>query len=113
MALVCERRRHPRTPLVCPVTLLDKGGRVRFRGRAVDVSAGGIRIVGPPPAHVQEGLFVWVELMVPDVRSGRPRTRCVKLSGEVRRVTDIGDWKGVVVIIFESDFSKRLVSPDL
>ena len=111
MLTVVERRRHPRTEMVCPATLRDKTGRIVFRGRSVDVSPCGIKVIGPPPAAVYEGLEVWVELTVPSVRSSGPRIRIVKIHGEVRRVTDIGGWKSVIVVVLENDFSTDLLTP--
>lgn len=111
MPLVQERRRQPRIAMVCPASLKDKSGRTLFRGRSVDVSPCGIKIVGPPPAAVRQGLEVWVELVAPSPRSTGPRTRLVKLRGEVHRVDDLGDWKSVIVIILENNFSPACMLP--
>jgi hypothetical protein len=36
--------------------------------------------------------------------------RIVKMRGEVRRVTDIGDWKAAV-IVFDTNFKRSLLDP--
>jgi hypothetical protein len=113
MPRVDERRRHERSTIACPARLLDKSGRFLFRGRAVDVSPGGIRIMGQGGPMLREGLEVWVELTVPSLRSTGPDHRIVKVHGEIRRLNIMGEWKSVVVVIFENDFSERLLDPTL
>ena len=81
-----------------------------MRGRGTDVSAYGIRIVGPGSEALQEGAPVWVELTVPNPRASGPHVRIVKMHGEIRRVTDLGDWKGIVVV-FDSNFKRSLLDP--
>jgi hypothetical protein len=109
---VRERRRHTREALTCPAALRDKAGRVLVRGRAVDVSPCGIRIIGPARSVVRDNQNVWVELHAPNTRMTGPRYRVVKMKGRVRRSADMGDWRSVVVV-FESDFSRTLLSPAL
>jgi hypothetical protein len=111
--LMTERRRHPRTPLACPTVLLDKGGHFLFRGRAVDISLGGIRVMGEGGPALRENMSVWVELTVPSVRKSGPGHRAVKVCGEVRRINVMGSWKSVVVVIFDADFTERLLDPML
>ena len=111
--IVQERRRHPREVLTCPAALRDKAGRMVFRGRAADISLGGIRIIGKGGLPLHEGQPVWVELVLPSVRSSGPPTRTVKMSGEVRRINVMGEWRSVIVVIFESDFSRNLLDPTL
>jgi len=113
MAQVAERRRHARTQMVCPAVMRDTRGRIVFRGRSADVSPCGVKVVGPPPADVSEGKDVWLELHLPNPRSTGPRRRRLKLAGYVRRVTDIGTWKSVIVIITENRFSLDLLMPNL
>jgi len=110
MPHVHERRRHDRTPLVYPVTVRDRIGRIVFRGRSSDVTPCGIRLIGPCGTGIRLGGQVWVELWVPNLRRRGPRNRVVKLQGEVRRTMNIGDWKGVVVV-FSSNFSPSLLAP--
>lgn len=81
-----------------------------FRGRSSDVSPCGIRVIGPDRATLREGQPVWVELSVPNVRRTGPKTRTVKLQGEVRRTMGMGEWQGVVVI-FSTDFSATMLTP--
>jgi len=111
MLRVEERRRHDRVVMVCPAVVRDKTGRIIFRGRTADVSPCGIKVIGPPPAAVTEGLDVWLEIAIPNTVSSGPRSRVVKLRGYIRRITDMGEWKCVVVVVFESDFTLGLVRP--
>jgi hypothetical protein len=111
MPRVEERRRHTRSPLSCPARLLDKGGHLLFNGRAVDISAGGIRVIGEGGDTLHESLPVWVELVVRSVRTPGPGHRVVKVHGEIRRVSVMGEWKSVVVVIFDNDFMERLLDP--
>jgi hypothetical protein len=114
MTLVLEeRRRSTRTPLACPARLLDKSGHFLFDGRAVDISAGGIRIIGEGGPALREGLPVWVELTVPSVRAADDGRRVLKVHGEIRRMNVSGTWKSVVVVIFDADFPDRLLDPTL
>ena len=113
MRRVEERRRHTRWLITYRAVVRDKAGRLLMRGRGADVSPGGIRIVGPSGEGLQEGMCVWVELAVPSPRSSGPAVRIVKMPGEIRRVTDMGDWKSVLVVVFDSDFKRSLVNPDL
>jgi len=110
---VTDRRRHVRTQVVCPAIMRDKRGRIVFRGRSADVSPCGVKVVGPPPADVSEGMEVWLELKVPNPRSTGRRRRRLKLAGYIRRVTDIGTWKSIIVIITENAFSLDLLAPSL
>ena len=113
MIRVQERRRHTRVSLSFPAVLRDAAGRVLLRGRSADISPGGVRIIGRGGGGLRDGLPVWVELILPRVGSSGPRSRIAKLHGEVRRVTIMGEWRGVVVVVFETDFSRRLLDPAL
>jgi hypothetical protein len=108
-----ERRRHPREALTCPAALRDKSGRLLFRGRAADIAPGGIRIIGKGGLPLHEGQLVWVELVVPSIRSSGPRTRLVKMSGDIRRVNVMGQWRSVIVVVFESEFNRHMLDPTL
>jgi hypothetical protein len=112
MPRVAERRRHDRTELACPASLLDKSGRVLLRGRAADVSPVGVRLIGPRRLDIHPGQSCWVELTVPNPSNTGPRRRIVKLQGEVYRCSDMGEWKNVVVIL-RANFSKDLLRPVL
>jgi hypothetical protein len=83
------------------------------RGRAVDISPCGIRVVGPSGAAIRDGQQVWVEISVPRPCRSGPKTRIVKLRGEVRRVEIMGAWRSVIVVLFDTDFSPRLLNPML
>jgi hypothetical protein len=111
MPRVDERRRHTRSPLACPARLLDKSGHLLFNGRAVDISAGGIRIIGQGGPTLSETLPVWVELVVRSLRAAGPGHRIVKVHGEIRRISIMGEWKSVVVVIFDNDFLERMLDP--
>ena len=113
MLRVDERRRHERQILTCPATLRDMSGRVVLRGRTADIAPGGIRIMGKGGKALEEGQRVWVELSLPSIRSTGPRTRIVKLSGEVRRIEVMGEWRSVIVVIFESEFHRAFLDPTL
>ncbi|MCX5683738.1 MAG: PilZ domain-containing protein [Planctomycetota bacterium] len=113
MLRVDERRRHQRDLLTCPVALRDMSGRVLFRGRAADIAPGGIRIMGKGGRPLEEGQPVWVELTLPRCRSSGQRTRIVKVSGEVRRVEVMGEWRSVIVIIFDTEFNRMALDPTL
>ena len=109
MPLLAERRRRPRREVSCPAVLRDQSGRVLLRGRAADISPLGIRILGEGGGALREGQFVWVELTVPAVTLNRTRHRTVKMRGNVRRIEVMGNWRDVIVVIFESEFPNRLL----
>jgi len=98
MLQVTDRRRHARFEMVCPVLLRDKPGRLIFRGRSADVSPCGVKVVGPPPAAVSVGMDVWLEMKMSNPSPTGPSRRRIKVPGFVRRVSDIGDWKSVVIV---------------
>ena len=113
MLVLEERRRHVRSPLACPARLLDKSGHFLFNGRAVDLSAGGIRIIGQGGPTLREGMAVWVELTLPSLRMTGAGNRIVKVRGEIRRINIMGTWKSVIVVTFDNDFTERLLDPTL
>jgi hypothetical protein len=113
MVRVQERRRHARCALAFPAVVRDKSGRVLLRGRTADIAPGGIRVIGKGGAALRDAQRVWVEMSVPQVKANGPRRRAVKLNGEVRRITIMGDWRSAVVVVFDSNFSKRLLDPAL
>lgn len=111
MPRVLERRRHQRIAMVVPAAIRDKAGRLLMRGRTADVSPCGIRILGEGGLPMREGQGVWVEVTLPDLGGSTRRMRIVKMSGEVRRINVMGQWRSVVVVIFENDFSPHLLDP--
>lgn len=97
---VIERRRHDRAAWNFPVTLMDKQGRVLLKGHTADVSLSGVRVMGIMTGRLTAGKRIWVELSLPPMGSGsHPRPRVVKMSGEVRRVDEMGDWKTVSLVL--------------
>lgn len=113
MLRVDERRRHVRLALSFPALIRDRAGRVLLKGRSADIAPGGVRVIGHGGNGLRDGLEVWVELILPRVGSSGPRQRIVKLRGEVRRITVMGEWRSVVVVVFESDFANNLLDPAL
>ncbi len=113
MLRVDERRRHARLQLVFPATLRDPSGRVLLKGRTADIASGGIRIIGQGGAALRDEQTVWVELSLPRVRASGPDTRTVKMRGQVRRVEVMGEWRSVIVVVFESNFHTRLLDPTI
>ena len=55
VAPVIERRRHPRAPLSDSLRLVHELTRRQWPGRALDVSAGGMKVALPATAPVREG----------------------------------------------------------
>jgi hypothetical protein len=113
MPRIDERRRHAREVLTCPAVLRDRSGRVLFRGRAADISPCGIRIIGRGGLPLREGQQVWVDLSLPSIRLAGPRIRHLKMSGEIRRINVMGEWRSIIVVIFETEFTRNLLDPML
>ena len=112
VARVRESRRHDRAPLSCPVALLDTSGKVLLRGQACDVSPQGIRVSGERRLDMRAGQACWVELSVPSPYKSGPRRRIVKLMGDIRRCSAVGEGKSVTaIVVFRSNFSPDLLSP--
>ncbi|MBL7140777.1 MAG: hypothetical protein ISS74_07695 [Planctomycetes bacterium] len=89
--------------------LRDRGGRIIFRGRTADIGPCSVKVVGPPPAAVSEGMDVWLEMRIPTAGASGPKQRRLKVQAYIRRVTDIGKWKCVIVVIAENDFAPDLL----
>lgn len=93
-----ERRQHARTVVACPVRVFDRQGRMILKGKTVDISSGGVKVMGPmrqEPAAGSE-VDVEVDLRMPDHgRHGRPQT--VRRTATIRRVDLLGDWTAVAL----------------
>jgi len=90
-----ERRKYPRSAVSCPARILDRQRRLLVRGKTVDISAGGVKILGPvttlPVAGTQ--VVVEIELLLP----GADKPREVLRDVTVRRVETMGDWTSVIL----------------
>ena len=89
-----ERRRHPRIVITCPARVFDQKRRLLVRGKTVDISAGGVKILGPAANSPKAGeqVQVEIELALPD----SPR-RQVQRQATIRRVEQMGDWTAVAL----------------
>ena len=89
-----ERRQHPRVVVTCPAKVFDGKRRLLLRGKTVDISAGGVKILGPTIKEAQPGTRVAVEvdLTLPNV----PR-RLVTREATVRRVEPMGEWAALAL----------------
>jgi c-di-GMP-binding flagellar brake protein YcgR len=90
-----EKRRYERVPLSCPAKVLDKRKRLLVKGKTADISAGGVKILGPLVKELQLGsqVRVEIELLLPNTS----RTRTVQRNASVRRVETMGDWASVAL----------------
>jgi len=88
-----ERRRNPRIILSCPVKVFDKRHRLLVRGKTVDISAGGVKVLGPTVKEPQIGAEVKVEidLFLPD----SSKKRRIERTANIRRVEAMGEWTSV------------------
>ncbi len=67
--MMIERRQHPRTH--CRIPVLVEGttpaGRIfRFRGWLADISGGGVRLIAPQEAPVENGQRIRLHLIEPE-----------------------------------------------
>jgi len=90
-----DRRKYPRTAVSCPARILDDRRRLLVRGKTVDVSAGGVKILGPVTTSPVAGARVAVELEL--LLPGADKPREVLRDATVRRVEAMGDWTSVVL----------------
>ena len=90
-----ERRHHSRMILSCPAKVFDGRDRLLVRGKIVDISAGGVKVLGPMVKEPQLGTEVRVEidLLLPD----SSKKRKVERTANVRRVEAMGEWTAVVL----------------
>ena len=90
-----ERRKYPRSAVSCPARILDDHRRLLVRGKTVDISAGGVKILGPVVSAPIPGsqVAVEIELLLP----GSDKPREVSREATVCRVEAMGDWTAVVL----------------
>ena len=90
-----EKRRHPRKNLSCPAKVFDSRHRLLVRGKTVDISAGGVKVLGPTVKEPQVGAEVKVEidLFLPE----SSKKRKVERTANIRRVEIMGQWTSVAL----------------
>lgn len=90
-----DRRKYARQTLSCPALIFDKHKRLIVKGKTVDVSVGGVKILGPAGRvpEVADQVQVDIELQLP----GTAKVRDFKRQAVVRRVDRMGDWTAVAV----------------
>ncbi len=103
-----ERRKYARQSVTCPARIYDKRKRLLVRGKTVDISVGGVRILGPVarmPA-IADQVTVQIDLLLP----GSTRSRDVERPAIVRRVEEMGEWTAVAVEFCQSDAELELTT---
>jgi len=90
-----ERRRYVRTILSCPAKVFDSRNRLLVRGKTVDISAGGVKVLGPMGKEPQVGdeVKVEIDLFMPN----STKSRKVERQATIRRVETMGKWTSVAV----------------
>ena len=90
-----ERRRYPRVGVTCPAKVFDRNQRLLVRGRTVDVSAGGVRIMGPVVNEPKPGdeVNVEIDLLLPNT----PKPKQVQRRATIRRVELMGEWTALAL----------------
>jgi len=90
-----ERRKYPRVLVACPARVFDTRRRLLVRGKTVDISASGVRIMGPAVREAAAGSQVDVEidLLLPDSE----KLRQVERRAVVRRVEALGEWTALAL----------------
>ncbi|NIA20708.1 MAG: hypothetical protein GWP05_01800 [Anaerolineaceae bacterium] len=90
-----DRRRHVRTILSCPAKVFDSRNRLLVRGKTVDISAGGVKVLGPMGKEPQVGdeVKVEIDLFMPD----STKRRKVERPATIRRVETMGKWASVAL----------------
>ena len=81
--------------MACPATILDLSDRVVMRGKTVDISAGGVRVLGPAKAPPKAGTQVKVIIDLPVPKSSKKRQ--VERQATIRRVDPMGEWTAVAL----------------
>lgn len=90
-----EKRRHPRVVVACPARIFDERSRLLVKGKTVDISAGGVKILGPAVRDPVAGseVEVKIDLVLPDAK----QLRQVERKATIRRVERMGDWTAVAL----------------
>ena len=90
-----EHRRHARTVLSCPAKVFDSRKRLLVRGKTVDISAGGVKVLGPVGKEPQVGdeVKVEIDLFMPN----STKRRKVERPATIRRVETMGTWTSVAL----------------
>jgi c-di-GMP-binding flagellar brake protein YcgR len=88
-----ERRRYSRTNVACPVRVYGPDHRLLVTGKTVDISAGGVKILGPAPDAPAPGDIVDLEIGL--VLPNTSKKRQVNRQATVRRVEPMGQWASV------------------
>ena len=92
---VPEKRKHPRVVVACPARVFDTHHRLLVRGKTVDISAGGVKIMGPAVREPVAGheVEVKIDLLLPDSK----KLRQVERRAVIRRVESLGEWTAVAL----------------
>lgn len=88
-----ERRHYPRTAVACPARILGKRDKLMVKGKTVDISAGGVKVLGPGVHEPKVGGQVRVEINL--CLPGQARPRRISREATVRRVEVMGEWTAV------------------
>lgn len=91
-----ERRRYTRTILSCPAKVFDSRKRLLVKGKTVDISAGGVKVLGPlgsKEPQVGDEVKVEIDLFMPN----STKRRKVERPATVRRVETMGKWTSVAL----------------
>jgi hypothetical protein len=103
--VVSNRRRHRRRRLVYETDLKNDRNQIIFRGKTIDISRSGARLVGlPVSAGAQEGDSVLVEITVPPQEVTGPMQR-LYLSARIVRIDETVDSYSIGVI-FDKELSE-------
>jgi hypothetical protein len=102
--VVSNRRRHRRRRIVYETDLKNDRNQVIFRGKTVDISRSGARLVGLPiNTGAQEGQVVLAEITVPPQELTGPIQRlCLKV--RILRIDETDD-SYAIAIIFDKELS--------
>ncbi len=93
--MASERRQHPRVVVACPAKVFDRRRRLLVKGKTVDISAGGVKILGPAVREPEAGAEVEIEMNLLLPNAQRPRQ--VQRRATIRRVEPMGDWTSVAL----------------
>ena len=90
-----EKRQYPRVVVACPARVYDLHRRLLVKGKTVDISSGGVKVLGPAAGDAVAGseVEVKIDLVLPDSR----QLRQVERKATIRRVERMGDWTAVAL----------------